>query len=402
MDEVRVLENLIDHAHDKRDQVAAGFFIAQLHSRARFSSLQFSSAVIKDFSEDQGGYLEFSCLFNKTSVTKEAKATFMPHVAPAVGVLGTPWASAWIKLLMEENLIEAENEFSDNVFKFVKGCILPEVQKDGSWGVSPLGNSDATKWLNGLLSMGGSQIQSESPATHSLKSTPLSWAAKFGIGISDRELLGHHSLGRHMSALTYSRDAQARPLRLYQEILRSIAAGTFDPDSTRSGRFITKRQKCSSPTAKNPEPKIDSWLFARSSEDSFVMLGTPEKEDASDITGIDTPKSDRTPAKEAYAEDISSEEDRSSSSSSSSDESLPEFQGSRRELKGILDSISKLDEDTSVFVHKLSDVIHFRKEKLSSTLKCSRKLSANYHRERRPVVESHFKHKVLCSHCFGK
>ena len=272
VDEVRVLENLIDHAHDKRDRVASGFFISQLHSRARFSSLQFSSSVTLDLCEDQGGYIEFSCLFNKTSVTKEAKSTFMPHVAPAVGILSTRWAASWMRTLMEENLLQAESEFSDNVFTFVKGCILPEVQKDGSWSDSPLSNSDATRWLNSLLLMGGASLQIDSPATHSLKSTPLSWAAKFGIGISDRELFGHHSLGRHMSALTYSRDAQARPLRLYQEVLRSIAAGTFDPDSTRSGRFITKRLKTASPAFKDKVSRSESWTVSRTSEDSFVMI----------------------------------------------------------------------------------------------------------------------------------
>ena len=303
---------------------------------------------------------------------------------------------------MEENLIQAESEFSDNVFTFVKGCILPEVQKDGSWSDSPLSNSDATRWLNSLLLMGGASLQIDSPATHSLKSTPLSWAAKFGIGISDRELLGHHSLGRHMSALTYSRDAQARPLRLYQEVLRSIAAGTFDPDSTRSGRFITKRLKTASPAFKDKVSRSESWTVSRTSEDSFVMIDPLGVDDISEITGNLSPRTDGTPAKDAEEHDVSSEADRSSSSSSSSDESVPDFQGLKREVRLVLESVNKLDDEATVFVHKMSDVVHFRTERLTSTLKCSRKISENFRRVDRPFEESSLRHKVLCTHCFGK
>ena len=95
-------------------------------------------------------------------------------------------------------------------------------------------------------------------------------------------------------------------------------------------------------------------------------------------------------------------EDRSSSSSSSSDECVPEFQGLKREVWLVLGSANKLDSEATVFVHKMSDVVHFRTEKLISTLKCSRKISENFRRVYRPFDESGFRYRTLCTHCFGK
>eukprot|EP00971_Amphidinium_carterae_P301183 5983753-Amphidinium_carterae.1 len=48
---------------------------------------------------------------------------------------------------------------------------------------------------------------------HSCKATTLSWCAKAGLALEVRNLLGYHSVKQHGSALTYSRDALAEPLR---------------------------------------------------------------------------------------------------------------------------------------------------------------------------------------------
>ena len=63
--EVIVLERGVRLQPVKCDRVASGFFCAQLHSRARFSGLQYSSALIVDRCEG-GGYLEFQTLRDKT------------------------------------------------------------------------------------------------------------------------------------------------------------------------------------------------------------------------------------------------------------------------------------------------------------------------------------------------
>ena len=45
--------------------------------------------------------------------------------------------------------------------------------------------------------------------------------------------------------LSYSRDAASRPLRVLERVLREIRVGTFDPDSSRSGRI--KKRKLDDP-----------------------------------------------------------------------------------------------------------------------------------------------------------
>ena len=72
------------------------------------------------------------------------------------------------------------------------------------------------------------------------------------------------------------------------------------------------------------------------------------------------------------------------------------------EVRLVLESVDKLDSEATVFVHKMPDVVHFRTEKLTSTLKCSRKISENFRRVHRPFDESRFRYKILCTHCFGK
>ena len=62
----------------------------------------------------------------------------------------------------------------------------------------------------------------------------LSFLAKFGASIPDREILGGHT-GRMKSVLTYSRDSLASPLRVLNNMLERIRQGSFDPNATRSG-----------------------------------------------------------------------------------------------------------------------------------------------------------------------
>eukprot|EP00971_Amphidinium_carterae_P262875 5215025-Amphidinium_carterae.1 len=60
----------------------------------------------------------------------------------------------------------------------------------------------------GQTGVGGGHVK-----THSLKVTLLSWLAKFACPHDDQSLLGYHVLRDRRSALTYSRDALAGPLR---------------------------------------------------------------------------------------------------------------------------------------------------------------------------------------------
>ena len=75
--------------------------------------------------------------------------------------------------------------------------------------------------------------------SHSCKATLLSFLAKYGASIPDREILGGHT-GRMKSVLTYSRDALAAPLRVLDDMLQKIRSGLFDPNASKSGMMITE------------------------------------------------------------------------------------------------------------------------------------------------------------------
>ena len=140
VEQVRILEDLVRCALEPSDRVAAGFFCACLHTRARFSDLQFASKFISDFGSDGIGYLEFGSCQVKTSKTKEAKTTMMPLVAPSVGLLSTPWALGWIREREQQNLPCQDCSF-----------VLPMLGSNGAWLEAPIESRSATVWLKALL-----------------------------------------------------------------------------------------------------------------------------------------------------------------------------------------------------------------------------------------------------------
>ena len=419
VDELRILENSVTKSQDVRDQVASGYFVCQFHSRSRFSDLQFTSRILADFQEDGGGYLECRANNVKTGTSKEFKTMFMPLVAPSVGILGTTWAAHWLTLLVDEGLIEEVTPEDESVREFVttRGFILPETKADGSWANSPSSSSTASKWLRNLLIMGGATGISESTASHSLKITPLAWCAMFGLSKEDRELLGHHSLGAHRSALTYSRDAQARPLRLYQKVLQSISSGSFDPDLSRSGRFITKRVRSSDvnnvakPNVSTEIPDSEYTVCQIANipiiDDFLVVSQVVVLED--ELSGvqahINEPAENQTEQPEILSSGESSANSKcgSDDSSSSSDSSVvvPENPQRARERVQLLGHLSKLKADDRIYVHKMSRILHFRESNSSILLKCSRPINVTYSSYKPENISlDDLKGCLLCKQCF--
>ena len=119
--------------------------------------------------------------------------------------------------------------------------------------------------------------------SHSLKATPLSWLAKFGVDRESRKALGYHKPKGDKSMLAYSRDDLAGPLRKFECVLRAIAAGDFLPDATRSGRFAkpTTRTRSTSPTSSATSSSSPSQ-----SESGRVSSGEEEPVQLDDFSGI--------------------------------------------------------------------------------------------------------------------
>ena len=117
-------------------------------------------------------------------------------------------------------------------------------------------------------------------SSHSLKCTMLFFAAKRGLSVPDRLMLGYHSSQMHM-AMVYSRDGAAASLLLLEGLIDEIAKGKFKPDSTRSGRLVASPAGPSG--GQSDEVKVETILS--SDEERNETLDNSESSDSTDGTG---------------------------------------------------------------------------------------------------------------------
>jgi len=107
---------------------------------------------------------------------------------------------------------------------------------DWSFGAGRMPTSAGGLLLKQVLTDAGA-TNAEEYATHSCKATLLSWAAKAGLTVEARRLLGGHAAPGDRSVLQYSRDGLAGPLLELATLLDKVRGGAFQPDLTRSGRW---------------------------------------------------------------------------------------------------------------------------------------------------------------------
>ena len=171
---------------DKFLRAFAGFILFCVYGRLRVSDL---NRLVR--CSLLGNYVEGSLMKVKTARSKEKQCTFLPVVAPAMGVLGTRWFQAFV---LNRATLELDNIPS-----------LESRASNESFGVLP---------------------------SDSLKSTLLTYLGKHGCDYTYSELLGYH-LTQHKSALNYQRDALADPIRFLTLLLDKIKVGSFCPDAVR-------------------------------------------------------------------------------------------------------------------------------------------------------------------------
>lgn len=344
VDEVRSLEVLGKRCQCPFDRYAALFFTFQLYSRSRYFGLCAAKNLAADLGGETGGFIEAQTLDSKTQVSAERKRTFLPLVAPVRGVGKFDWGEAFMSERNSQGLASYR-------------WLLPTPMANGTWSDQPTEVSAAAKWLRSLLlQMGHTDL--DEVGTHSLKITPLSWCAKFGIDIPTRALLGYHIAAEHQSVLTYSRDAQALPLREFCKVLAAIRKGHFDPDDTRSGRIGLARSKSTSSSVKL---HLDADCAPRPGD--AVELST---ETADVDAGNHPPESEN---------DTEQTSDSGSSSSSSSGDELDEQ--ASKVLTKVRRPIPKSREGLTAYVHLVSKFLHCRNNN-ENKLKCARILSKNY------------------------
>eukprot|EP00435_Cladocopium_sp_Y103_P039500 s3763_g10.t1 len=279
------------------DAVFCGSVLFVTYARARWADAMHSADLFLD--KDGSGqtwYIEAACATHKTMHAAMYKHRMLPLVAPAWGIATESWADRW--MLVRQAL---------GIKVPPRHALMPAPALDGSPSQRPLSATEAGAWLRTLLLGSKDQPSGQKLTAHSMKSTMLSFAAKYGLSAETRLQLGYHTSGFKM-VHTYSRDAAAQPLLELEKVLTAVREGSFLPDCTRSGRFV--HSNANGDVHADPDTEKSGKLLKPVVE---VM------EDSADANVIDLT--------EAKVEESDSAVEAPSSSSEESAEEFPERQG---------------------------------------------------------------------------
>ncbi len=234
VDQVKKLEALACLAEDLADTLTLGSMLIMMYGCARHSDLARAKTLIWDYDADEMdknamepvGYIELQVLGHKTARSVKMKRTYMPVVAPMLSLSGHPWFLAWAQARKAFDL-EFEGE--------VKTPLLCRFNESGQPMAREVTSAETGRLLRAAL--GVVETKPNLVRSHSLKVTTLSWAAKGGMDLPSRRILGHHLDPGAKAAEIYGRDSISAALRKMCKLLALIKQGRFCPDSSRSGRF---------------------------------------------------------------------------------------------------------------------------------------------------------------------
>ena len=168
--------------------LASGCMLFCLYSRSRWSDIRKVYSFYADVDEKEGkisGYLECKTRSHKTSRLVAKGGLAMPLVAPTWGVTSPPWGLAFLKVAQ---LANRQLEGLDHE------PLLAAPNLTGGWSSRAVTTKEAGKWIRHVFK----NVERGSTFTtiHTLKATPLSWSAKWGLDPDVRAILGHHSTGK--------------------------------------------------------------------------------------------------------------------------------------------------------------------------------------------------------------
>ena len=339
------------------DRLAACHFLHALYSRSRWSDFRHVHEILIDFDANHVGYLEVRTRKHKTARNADKKSKLLPVVAPTLGIHPRPWSKTWVELRLLAGLPTSG---------VVDGPLFPapDVLHPQQWTRRPLSANEASKWLQKVLESVQPGVQT-SPTSHSLKSTTLSWCQKYGIDDKDQDVLGRHV--QLKSQHVYGRELIAKPLRVYETVLRAVTEKSFQPDKTRSGYFDSRKEVVVEAEAE--EENKEKEVPHQESQQVEILHDQRSQQDE-----VLSDKSSET----GGSEDSSSQD-----SSSASD------RGEDRPKK--IDAQNQAGDQ--LFCHVKSRIVH----KLSgNTFLCGRSNSSKYVM----IDNRRSTYQVMCSKCF--
>ena len=111
-----------------------------------------------------------------------------------------------------------------------------DAEHSDHWPDRRMTTAEESYWLKDSLVLAGlKEPEASGFSTHSLKATPLSWAAKSAtFDLQERLILGHHLDEETKMVVTYARDAIAATREKVYCMLETVRRSIFDPDASRA------------------------------------------------------------------------------------------------------------------------------------------------------------------------
>ena len=221
--EVRTLHDL---AEDPNvcvvDRVMASHCLLMLYGRCRHSDTVSVKSIEHDHVENSG-FVQLNVSHHKGNRTLVKKSLLLPVLIPAAGVAKRSWVDAWWVARTEAGLPTVGE---------INGPLLPAPKSLANhvWAQRPVTCSEISMILRHLLGLPSDELLS----SHSLKTTCLSWCAKYNVGREERRLLGRHSSTIQEADSYYARDLMYGPVQCLAKVLESIRGGFFVPDAPRT------------------------------------------------------------------------------------------------------------------------------------------------------------------------
>jgi hypothetical protein len=106
-----------------------------------------------------------------------------------------------------------------------------------------------------------------------MKTTPVAWFAKAGLGADDRKHLGGQVLKSDETMIAYPGYASAGPLARPEQAHFDIRHGRFLPDSSKSGRLAKAAAEKPAKEVEVPAPSTSSSSSSSSSDSTSAESG---------------------------------------------------------------------------------------------------------------------------------
>ena len=387
------------YAYDLRTKVEAGLILMGIHGRFRASDLKCIKAGALE-----AHLLECELLATKTSSRSAVKArSFLPGCVLRVGLLNTDWVREFLEARKRLGLPELPckkhvRDTNDTNFVMLPSAACVEGDVMG------MSSTEITSAMHRILGHVLPHHSFSDFTSHSMKTTWLSTYNQWENDYDTQCLLGYHVVKGRFSAVTYSRQALAFPMRRLDKMISEIRSGEFDPCAGPGALFpkttavkelktqieeecgMGLREIVAALGGALPETDPSSWspVSAVTSED-LCAASDGELHD-----GEHEPEPD-------HVEDALSSSCRSSSSSSESTDEATHALIQSAHLDDRVRDVARHAALTMVFRHKSRRTLHYAHVEDDSKLACGRNKTSAFKQFTGDVELAWPKCKV----CFG-